>query len=194
MPSFHSRADTTGCRVTPWVHSRSWLGLKIIARGTRIDAFCQGSLFLTCLNFNLLFTARLQEQPPVQPRGHPLSLFGLAKSRRACPSHCPCFCCPAQSSFQMEWDCYITVPRNCIWVLWVTFFLKEYLLVFGCGNSDIWEAAGWFRPHNRKLSAFGILQAKKPIPKTEAKMRNTFLAFVEHKAPFQFFMPCELLK
>lgn len=65
------------------------------------------------------------------------------------------------------------------------------MLGFGCGNSDTREVAGWFRPSNRELGAFGTFQVKtkpKKLPqKTEAKMKDIFMAFVEGKASFQFF-------
>lgn len=47
------------------------------------------------------------------------------------------------------------------------------------------------QPSNRELGAFGTFQVKtkpKKLPqKTEAKMKDIFMAFVEGKASFQFF-------
>lgn len=129
---------------------------------------------------------------------HPLPLLGLARGRRACPLHCTCFWCPAQSSFRNDWDFYITSRQKLHLSTLGEKLLKEYLVGLRWANSDSWEAARWFRHNNREHSAFGAFQIKnsnkKPSPNTDPRWKLS-LAFMEGKTSFHyFFKHHELLK
>lgn len=166
------------CRVTPWVASRSWLGLKIIARRKWIEAFCQVSSLLAWVRLLSLVQSMVVGAAAGATRGTSPSSLGAGKrGRRACPLCCTCFWCPAQSSFRNEWDFYITSLQKLHLSTLGETFLEEYLVGLGWGNSDPWEAARWFRHNNRELSAFGTFQVKNNNKKTQPQHRPKMKTF-----------------
>lgn len=109
--------------------------IKNNSKGKRDWGFSPGFFIFNLHEFSSLVRSTSAGAATSVTEGASPSSLEAGKGQEGLPFLLPCFCCPAQSSFRNEWDCYITGLKKLhlsiageifFWGILASFWLWEF--------------------------------------------------------------------